>query len=160
MIHLTGARINEDIQEKNRPIIFIGHSMGGILILQVLIFDSCSFIHILTLGTQALIKSKSGTQYLYHSTFTSTRQLFLFGVPHQGMEVENILLMIKKEGRESSTRWDLVRQLSREGSNFLNHHHESIVDLWPPSSTIRIVSFYERLPSPTVEKVRKDESNW
>jgi hypothetical protein len=129
--------------------------MGGLLILQVLLFGSSSSIHILTGGIQALLKSKSGTQY--QDTFTSTRQMLLFGVPHQGMEIDEMLSMVEKTGGKSSTRLDLVQTLS-EGSNFLNTQREDIVNLWPTGSNIQIVSFYERLKSPTVKRVSKYES--
>jgi hypothetical protein len=129
--------------------------MGGLLILQVLLFGSYSSIHILTGGIQALLKSKSGTQY--QDTFTSTRQMLLFGVPHQGMEIDEMLSMVQKTGGKSSTRLDLVQTLS-EGSNFLNTQREDIVNLWPTGSNIKIVSFYEKLKSPTVKRVSKYES--
>jgi hypothetical protein len=149
------GKCNEYLQEMTRPIIFIGYGIGGLLILQVLLFGSYSSIHILTGGIQALLKSKSDTQY--QDTFTSTRQVLLFGVPHQGMEIEDMIKMVEDTGGKSSTRLDLVQSLS-EGSNFLNTQRADIVNLWPDGSDITIVSFYESLKSPTVEKVSKNES--
>jgi hypothetical protein len=146
------GKCDEYLHEMTRPIIFIGYGIGGLLILQVLLFGSYSSIHILTGGIQVPLKSKSGTQYL--NTFTSTRQMLLFGVPHQGMEIEDMLKMVEDKGGKSSTRWDLVQSLS-EGSNFLNTQREDIVNLWPTGSEIKIVSFCERLMSPTVERVSK-----
>jgi hypothetical protein len=74
----------------------------------------------------------------------------VFGVPHQGMEIKEILSVILETGGKSSTRLDLVQQLS-EGSNFLNTQWEDIVNLWPTGSDIKIVRFYERRKSPTVK---------
>jgi hypothetical protein len=138
-----------------RPIIFIGYDIGGLVILQVLLFGSYSSIHTLTGRIQALLKSKSGTQY--QDTFTWTRQMLLFGVPHQGMEIEDLMKKVEDTGGESSTRLDLVQSLS-EGSNFLNTQRADRANLWPSGSDITIVSFYERLTSPTVERVSKYDS--
>ncbi|KAF8246653.1 hypothetical protein K440DRAFT_683829 [Wilcoxina mikolae CBS 423.85] len=132
--HLIQMLMNarRSAEEELRPIIFIGHSMGGILILQ------------------SLLKSKNGSQYKH--LFDSTRAIFFFGTPHQGLEVNELLSMVEdvSQGKKTS-RSELVKQL-REGSDFLDTQRDDITNLWGPTSNIQIFSFYETKKTPTVRK--------
>jgi len=120
-------------EERSRPIIFIGHSMGGILILQ------------------ALLQCKHGGQY--KQLFDSTRAIHFFGTPHQGLDINDPLSMIDDVSPGKSTKPDFVKQL-HEGSDFLDTQRDNITSLWDQTSGIEIVSFYETKRTAVVKKVR------
>jgi len=124
-------------EERTRPIIFIGHSMGGILILQT------------------LLQSKNGGQY--KQLFDSTRAIHFFGTPHQGLEVDGLLSMIDDVSSGQSSRLDFVKQL-QEGTNFLATQKEDIKSLWDQTPGIEIVSFYETKMTAVVKK--SSSGNW
>jgi len=91
---IESARISPE--ERNRPIIFLGHSLGCILILQ------------------ALIQAK--TQTLHNHILDATRTVFFFGAPHNGMCTTDLEAMVEdlesqlREGSEflESQRDELV----------------------------------------------------
>ncbi|KAF8243669.1 hypothetical protein K440DRAFT_38565 [Wilcoxina mikolae CBS 423.85] len=120
--------------EKNRPIIFMGHSLGGILILQ------------------ALVEARRDRSR--KSILDSTHAIMFFGTPHQGMRTEELETMIEadSEGKRSHTaRHQLLTQL-REGSEFLESQKDELSHIWE-GFTPRIVSFYETVKTPTVKQV-------
>ncbi|KAF8241553.1 hypothetical protein K440DRAFT_591862, partial [Wilcoxina mikolae CBS 423.85] len=117
---------------EGRPIIFIGHSMGGILILQ------------------ALLQCKNGGQYKH--LFDATHAIMFFGTPHQGMEVEELRTMVKDDSPGTYSNLEILQQLS-EGSNFLDTQRENITNLWDSSSKIEILSFYETRKTKAVGKL-------
>lgn len=123
-------------EERSRPIIFIGHSMGGILILQ------------------ALLQCKHGGQY--KQLFDSTRAIHFFGTPHQGLEIGEFLSMIDDLSPGQSSRSDFIKQL-QEGTNFLATQKEDIKSLWDQTPGIQIVSFYETMMTTVV---KKSSGNW
>jgi hypothetical protein len=96
------------------------------------------------------LKSKNGGQYKH--LFDSTRAIFFFGTPHQGLEVNELLSMVEDKLPGETSRFELVKQL-REGSNFLDTQRDDIVNLWGPTSNIQIFSFYETKRTQTVTKV-------
>ncbi|KAF8542128.1 hypothetical protein BDD12DRAFT_428180 [Trichophaea hybrida] len=116
---------------EKRPIIFVGHSMGGILILQ------------------ALLQCNNGRQYKH--LFAATRAILFFGMPHQGMEVEELRAMVKDVSPLAASRLEIIQQLE-EGSNFLNTQKDDITNLWDAASEIEILSFYETKKTVTVGK--------
>jgi hypothetical protein len=74
--------------QENRPIIFVGHSLGGIVIKKVrflILFNGTHEgpLHILTdYVTQALLQARN--KPAYGSILTSSCHLMFFGTPHQG----------------------------------------------------------------------------
>ncbi|RPB06396.1 hypothetical protein P167DRAFT_514553, partial [Morchella conica CCBAS932] len=114
---------------ESRPIIFIGHSMGGILILQV------------------LLQAKARLQY--RSLFDCTKAISFFATPHQGLYVKQLLEMAHDTGSGSKT--EFIKQLN-EGSYFLDTQREDISSLWESVSDIEIATFYEIKRTPTVSK--------
>ncbi|KAI5844030.1 hypothetical protein DFP73DRAFT_551346 [Morchella snyderi] len=122
--HLLDAR--NTAQEKRRPIIFIGHGFGGILILQT------------------LLESKS--RKIYEHILNSTRALFFFGVPHQGFRTSELETRIKDMSRDgdSSAAVMLLEKL-RQNSEFLITQRNDLVDIW---DKINLYSFYEKVKTP------------
>jgi len=78
--------------------------------------------------------------------FESTRALFLFGTPHGGMEVKELL-----EVTEELSRKNIV-QLLESSSFFLEDQREEIINLWDAGSDVKIFSFYEDQLTGTVTK--------
>ncbi|KAF8535039.1 hypothetical protein BDD12DRAFT_754194, partial [Trichophaea hybrida] len=117
---------------KTRPIIFIGHSLGGILILQVLI--ECK-------------RNRTHTHIL-----DAMHSIMFFGTPHQGMRTYDLEEMVDAEsGGYETSKHNLLRQL-REGSGFLETQKEELSHIWDEWKP-KIVSFYETAPTLTVERV-------
>ncbi|KAI5845839.1 hypothetical protein DFP73DRAFT_476894 [Morchella snyderi] len=119
---LKKARISEE--ERERPIIFIGHSFGGIIV------------------AQSLVRSKECNPrddpavYAIHQ---ATRGVIFYGTPHRGFLVDDILGMLNPQ--ENSERVKLVNSINKN-SDLLHSELERFVDL---AMQLRIVSFYERL---------------
>ncbi|KAA8894431.1 hypothetical protein FN846DRAFT_819409 [Sphaerosporella brunnea] len=109
------ARADTD-KERYRPIIFIGHSLGGLIIKQAL--------------ADALRSSESDQAIL-----DSCVGIFFFGVPHRGLNNQNISTLVKGQ-RNSHFINDL-----REGSALLKEAHEHFLQLC--LSDCQITSFYE-----------------
>ncbi|KAF8539827.1 hypothetical protein BDD12DRAFT_909826 [Trichophaea hybrida] len=115
----------------NRPIIFIGHSLGGILILQ------------------ALIESKRNPS-LRH-ILDAIYSICFFGTPHEGMRTSDLEEMVDVVSGDYETSWhNLLRQLS-EGSEYLENQKEELCYIWKEYKP-KIVSFYETAPTPTVRR--------
>ncbi|KAF8538615.1 hypothetical protein BDD12DRAFT_805984 [Trichophaea hybrida] len=109
---------------RNRPIIFLGHSLGGILILQSKIIA------------------------LRRHILDSTRAIFFFGTPHQGLRTAELEAMVEDISSSQSSKLSLLFQL-RENSEFLETNRDGLVDIW---NGRKIVNFYETLDTPTVKK--------
>jgi len=121
-------------EEQNRPIIFLGHSLGGILILQ------------------ALIQAK--TQALHNHILDATRAIFFFGAPHDGLRTTELEAMVQDMSSDSESQpMRLLLQL-REGSEFLENQRDELVDIW---SGRKIISYYETVGTPTVKKSQTNE---
>ncbi|KAK4196100.1 hypothetical protein QBC40DRAFT_287873 [Triangularia verruculosa] len=74
VVSLEAARHTED--EKTRPIIFIAHSLGGIIIKEALVY---------TRGLSA--KSRGSLSHI----FDSTKTVLFFGTPHRAVDLTEIL---------------------------------------------------------------------
>jgi len=130
---IQSARISPE--ERNRPIIFLGHSLGCILILQ------------------ALIQAK--TQALHNNILDATRTIFFFGAPHDGMRTTELEAMVKdiSSDLESQPMKRLLLQQLREGSEFLESQRDELVDIW---NGRKIISYYETVDMPTVKSYATD----
>ncbi|KAF8535670.1 hypothetical protein BDD12DRAFT_983186 [Trichophaea hybrida] len=116
-------------EEKTRPIFFIGHSLGGILISQVL----------------AQLKSNPTHRHL----LDSTRGLFFFGTPHRGLQTAEIEAMVDDMTHEpESSRSRLVKHL-QANSELLETQKEDLSDILDGR---KIFSFYETTKTPTIQK--------
>ncbi|KAF8541865.1 hypothetical protein BDD12DRAFT_730767 [Trichophaea hybrida] len=104
-------------QEKHRPLIFIGHSLGGLVI------------------KQALADAKQGSENDC-AILNSCAALLFFGVPNRGLNNNNMLSLVKGQKNEH-----LVNDL-REGSSLLDLSYQSFLQNVGPGYC-RVVSFYE-----------------
>ncbi|KAI9769491.1 MAG: hypothetical protein M1840_003968 [Geoglossum simile] len=118
--------------DESRPIIFIAHSMGGILVLQ------------------ALVESKHNPRYRH--ILNSTRGIFFFGTPHQGLRTDELEGMVDTETGGQESRVNLLKQL-KGGSEFLESQKEDLSRIWKEFQG-KIVSFYETLESGKYERGR------
>ncbi|KAI5855181.1 hypothetical protein BZA05DRAFT_472091 [Tricharina praecox] len=115
---------------ENRPIIFVGHSLGGILILQALV--------------DSTLKDPG------KSILGATQGIFFFGTPHQGLRVEELQSMVEEGSDTDRQRLNFLAQLE-EGSDFLVNQIEVLAPIWQTFQRC-IISFYETMKAPTVKK--------
>ncbi|KAF8533302.1 hypothetical protein BDD12DRAFT_984533 [Trichophaea hybrida] len=121
----------QNVVPKNRPIILIGHSLGGILILQTLIE----------------LKRNPSHKHILDAIYS----MLFFGTPHEGMRTYDLEEMVDVESGDYETSMhNLLRQL-REGSEFLENQKEELCYIWKEYKP-NIVSFYETAPTPTVRR--------
>ncbi|KAF8537497.1 hypothetical protein BDD12DRAFT_982128, partial [Trichophaea hybrida] len=116
---------------RSRPIIFIAHSVGGVLLVQALLY----------------CKNGSGGQYKH--IFDLTRLVFFFGTPHQGLEGYELLSMVEDISPGPNPRSDLIKRLVEDSGKL----REDMIYLWDePGLDFRIFSFYETEETSTVRK--------
>ncbi|KAI0096992.1 hypothetical protein GGR51DRAFT_578487 [Nemania sp. FL0031] len=130
--NLLGAiySYREGDQTTKRPIIFIGHSLGGLLI------------------KQALVRAKMHSSPI-DETFLNTCYGFLFfGVPNLGLRHESLLTLL---GHSPTTRLvdDLVVDSDSEVKPYLRTLGELFTNLFQGEG-LDIVAFYETRKTPTV----------
>ncbi|KAK1835683.1 hypothetical protein QBC39DRAFT_340870 [Podospora conica] len=133
LLNLIDSRRDDQPGRPARPLIFIAHSLGGLLV------------------KQCLIKAKMDANFA--TLFSAVKGLVFFGVPHAGGN-EKLLLM----GKVAKSALDLaggnVRFSSKDESDFL----EAITGGSPSSDNLTelfrginshcpIVSFYENKPT-------------
>ncbi|KAA8899139.1 hypothetical protein FN846DRAFT_960911 [Sphaerosporella brunnea] len=116
-----------------RPIIFIGHSLGGILVVQTLV---------------ELRKYSK-----YHAIFDCVRGIFFFGTPHQGLRTVELEEMAGElDDADSRLKvQNLLRQL-QDGSEFLENQKDDLSELWGKFHG-KVFTFYETDKTQSVKKV-------
>ncbi|PVF90980.1 hypothetical protein CPB86DRAFT_681978, partial [Serendipita vermifera] len=105
-----------------RPIIFLGHSLGGTLILETLVEARMPNSH-------------------YSSLPDATVATFFFGTPHRGLHNDELKAMAKDLLSDENQTLDLLRKLDA-GSDFLARQRRLLADILARK---KIVSFYETL---------------
>jgi hypothetical protein len=112
----------------------------------------CSFASELCLSTnnhrwQALVESKRNPRH--KSILDSTRGIFFFATPHQGLQTElNEMVDVDSGGQRSN----LMMQLKAD-SEFLENQKEDLIRIWAGFKQKRVISFYETVKTPSVRKV-------
>jgi len=101
-------------------------------------------------NSQALIESKRNQPHRH--ILTAIKAIIFFGTPHEGLRTYDLEEMVDAEsGGYETSRHNLLKQL-REGSEFLEVQKEELSHIWNEYMP-KIVSFYETVKTPTVEKV-------
>ncbi|KAF8539829.1 hypothetical protein BDD12DRAFT_736122, partial [Trichophaea hybrida] len=110
-------------EEKERPIVFIGHSFGGVIIAQ---------------SVMQAAEAKLGGDPAESAIFDATRVLMFFGTPHRGMLTEDILSMVDHETH--GERAELVQSINRS-SRELESQLRRFINITPLFRS-KIFSFY------------------
>ncbi|KAK2016906.1 hypothetical protein LZ32DRAFT_523852 [Colletotrichum eremochloae] len=121
----------------HRPIVFIGHSLGGLLIKEALIYAHRNRI--------------ASYQQFLHTCYG----LCFFGVPHLGLRSFGLSTLVRGQPNEDFVR-DLLVDNDNEPSAYLVRLAEQFSDCC--SRRFRAVSFFEKMLSPTVE--RTQDGSW
>ncbi|KAK2017089.1 hypothetical protein LZ32DRAFT_577078, partial [Colletotrichum eremochloae] len=120
-----------------RPLIFIGHSLGGLLI------------------KEALIRARRRRDDAIADLAKACYALLFFGVPNLGLRNDQLMTMIRGQPNEALVH-DLIVNNDFEASTFLkrlaDQFSESCKDHY------RVMSFFERMLSPTIQL--SPEGNW
>ncbi|KAK0716193.1 hypothetical protein B0H67DRAFT_645841 [Lasiosphaeris hirsuta] len=124
-------KIRDNIDLQQRPLIFICHSYGGIILSYSLVQSSNAH----TVDNQAA----------RHSVYKSTYGMLFFGTPHRGLREEDFLKMVE---HKHPNRIPAVLQIKPESGRLLDQlgHLKDIV------GDRQIASFYELKPTPTLSQ--------
>ncbi|KAL8744249.1 MAG: hypothetical protein Q9184_008020, partial [Pyrenodesmia sp. 2 TL-2023] len=136
-------------QCEDRPIVFIGHSLGCLIIKQVK-FDA-NHLHLEypesdSTFYQALIDFNGSNHLGMH---LPVRSIIFFGAPHKGLETSALELLVQSEPSE-----DLVKEL-KPGSGTLMALNQRFCHV---SHDMRILSLYEKVP--TKAPVKMQDGQW
>ncbi|KAK3941484.1 hypothetical protein QBC46DRAFT_430783 [Diplogelasinospora grovesii] len=121
----------EGTSTDQRPIIFIGHSLGGLVVKEALV--------------QA---SKTSGDHQNDNLRNSCNGLLLFGVPNLGLRHEQLLSIVQGQPNALLIR-DLVVDNDSEPSPFLSRISKDFSDCC--KGRYKAISFFERDLSPTAE---------
>ncbi|KAI5836715.1 hypothetical protein DFP73DRAFT_453508, partial [Morchella snyderi] len=133
---LSGARDHA----RQRPLVFICHSFGGLIVKQTLV--------------TAATTRKPGTDEVLESAdqiLKSTAALLLYGVPNRGLRIESLLPMVRGQPNHS-----LVEALKPESTYLELLHHNFCTHFTFPDS--EIISFWETKLSPTA--LKQEDGTW
>lgn len=130
------SSIRRLLQSKNiKPLLLIGHSLGGLLV------------------KEALIRICESTSSDEPDPLTSILGILLFGAPNQGMDVDSLIPMVDNQPNRflveslSTMSSQISKLQSRAFSGVLNRMK------WLDHKKCQLFCFYETELSPTAEKV-------
>ncbi|WYZ39718.1 hypothetical protein EsH8_IV_000059 [Colletotrichum jinshuiense] len=113
-----------------RPIVFIGHSLGGLLI------------------KEALVRAYRKSHDANFRFFQACYGLLFFGVPNLGLRNDHLMTLVRGQPNESLVR-DLLVDNDSEPSDFLKRLADDFSEIC--RGHCRVVTFSERMLSPTIE---------
>jgi pimeloyl-ACP methyl ester carboxylesterase len=118
------AYLRSTITGPPRPLILVGHSLGGLII------------------KMALCELQNSNSPYYQPDLVLPCVIFL-GTPHRGLETEALITLVKKEPSR-----DIVEELGPDSPTLcdLNDQFRRLAD------QMNIVTFYEMVTTPTVEQ--------
>lgn len=143
-----------------KPVVILGHSLGGIVVKEVSHIFSRSFCagalldDVVTKIEQAILKMLDAGQVHDEDILKSIRGILFFGVPNQGMKIESLLPMVQNQPNEN-----LIRTLRHNSERLIEQSQQFLkrfqgewrgIDL----DIVKIFCFYETRRSPTAQKVR------
>ncbi|KAF3073926.1 hypothetical protein CFAM422_003506 [Trichoderma lentiforme] len=129
---LESIKTTRDESTKHRPLILIGHSLGGLVV------------------KQALVQASEGSEDDL-AVFRSCYAVMFFAVPNRGLDNKSLMSMVKGQPNE-----DLVRNLGVE-SSFSTLLHESFIKRFTLDS--EIICIFETKTTPTVE-LNSETKSW
>lgn len=131
-----------------RPIILIGHSLGGLIIKQVSIpsYRDCSLL--LTGTKQSLITMSRSKILNDQRLFRSIYGVMFFGTPHDGMDISSLIPMVG----DGPNRF-LIESMSRMNSQILSIQQRDFHKALGSEGDSEVFCFYETVESPTAQKV-------
>ncbi|KAL9625383.1 MAG: hypothetical protein Q9160_000446 [Pyrenula sp. 1 TL-2023] len=139
-----GRGFLEEIQQirgtpklRERPLIFIGHSFGGIIIAHCLIKS---------------IQASHEHSPLIASLYPATYGLLLFGVPHKGLIIDDIEKMLAEE--KAHPRHNVLRQIQQ----CLDTLASQLIDLKNLLRDRKVTSFYETQQTRSLQFHQKDQT--
>jgi len=107
--------------------------------------------HKFTNYSQALIESKRNPSHSH--ILDAMMSIIFFGIPHGGLRIYDLQEMVDAEsGGYETSRINLLKLL-REGAEFLEVQKEELINIREEYKT-KIISFYETISTPIVQKVR------
>ncbi|CAG9999233.1 unnamed protein product [Clonostachys byssicola] len=127
----TVTAFRSKTQTLRRPIIFIGHSLGGLLIKEALLLSRRKFGETKTTISRA------------------TFGILFFGVPNHGLRNEQLRTLVDGQPNKAFIN-DLLVDDDSEASGFLKRLSAQFAESF--QGYYHIITFYERLLSPTLER--------
>ncbi|KAH6624184.1 Alpha/Beta hydrolase protein [Chaetomium sp. MPI-SDFR-AT-0129] len=128
--------IREEYEDQNRPIVFIGHSLGGIIIKQAL-------------------KHAKDRRHLFPDIHTNTTGLIFFATPHRGADAARWAAIVMDIASSVSLRPSpgFLKALQTDSETLLSVSE----DFLPLAGSVHLVSFWEEhahsvLGKPVVDK--------
>ena len=129
-------RVRGNEETRKRPLIFVAHSFGGIILARSLI---------------KAIQSNDSDHQTIASLHKATYALLLFAVPHSGLDVED---MRKIMGSEEHPRTGLLQQIDIDSSQL----KQQLADFKDILYDRKVVSFYETEQSRRLQ--RNERGDW
>ncbi|RDW73010.1 hypothetical protein BP6252_06917 [Coleophoma cylindrospora] len=130
--------MRDDEASQKRPIIFLGHSLGGLVIKDALV-----------------TASKSQGHKPWQRIFQSCQSLVFFGVPNLGMSFEELARMVDGSESEQLVR-DLLVDKDHDTRPLLQRLNEEFVECLQKRNDFDILCYYETKLSPRISK-EKDQ---
>lgn len=133
---------SEEPQKHVKPLIFIAHSLGGLIVKAVCTFALQRVLHPLTQKYKAIIRARMTGSRISGATYGA----LFYGVPNQGMETEAMCSVVKDQPNAS-----LINSLQRD-SDLLTHQtleFDKIISYL----NLDIIYFYEEKLSPQLARV-------
>lgn len=130
---LVSFRRNTETQQ--RPLCFVCHSLGGVVLKEALVISS---------------NAKNPEHIERHEVMLRTIGLVLMGVPNLGLRHDQLRTVVNGQPNENFVR-DLLARPDEEPSQYLSRLTDDFARLCgQQQQSWRIVSYYERLKSPTL----------
>jgi len=124
---LLRVAITRILWSATRPLILVGHSLGGLLIKEAL-------AQLVESDVSSLVDRVSGVLF--------------FGVPHYGMDIESLTSMVKGQPNQP-----LLQSLQGVNSQVLGFQERHFSKILEQMKNLKVFCFYETEESPTAAKV-------
>ncbi|KAJ0108861.1 hypothetical protein J7T55_011355 [Diaporthe amygdali] len=118
-----------------RPLIFIAHSLGGLIV------------------KQALITLAQSKEEAHKRIIRAVYGIVFFGVPHDGMDIGSLIPMVK-----DGPNRELIGSISRINSQILSIQQRDFHKALGPEGHTEVFCFYETTESPTA--LQDENGRW